>query len=127
MIAYTMIGVSDLPRAIDFYKPLFAQMGMEICWQGDTCASFGIVDDESVPRFFIGYPFDGGAASVGNGTMTAFRLQSPEQVVALHKMALENGGRDVGEPGYRPQYGEGFYAAYVRDSDGNKLAFVVYP
>ncbi|WP_105189592.1 VOC family protein [Pseudoalteromonas sp. T1lg48] len=127
MIAYTMIGVSDLPSAKDFYGPLFSQMGMEICWQEENCVSYGLAEDESVPRFFIGYPFDGKPAGPGNGTMTAFRVQSPEQVVALHKMALEKGGSDVGAPGYRPQYGDGFYAAYVRDCDGNKLAFVVYP
>lgn len=47
--------------------------------------------------------------------------------VSLYETAMEHGGRSEGAPGFRPQYGEGFYAAYVRDQDGNKLAFVVYP
>ena len=44
----------------------------------------------------------------------------------LYALALKNGGSSEGEPGLRPQYGPGFYAAYVRDPDGNKLAFVCY-
>lgn len=44
----------------------------------------------------------------------------------LHALALSHGGTDEGAPGLRPHYGEGFYSAYVRDPDGNKLAFVYY-
>lgn len=70
--------------------------------------------------------FDGEAASVGNGTMTAFQLPEPRKVDRLYDIAMRQGGSDEGKPGYRPRYGEGFYAAYVRDPDGNKLAFIVY-
>ncbi|WP_434986359.1 hypothetical protein [Vreelandella zhaodongensis] len=75
---------------------------------------------------WLGYPFDGHNACVGHGTMTAFQFIDPKEVDALYQLAMHNGGRDEGPPGYRPQYDEGFYAAYVRDLDGNKLAFVVF-
>ncbi len=101
-------------------------MGLEVCWQDDAVVSFGKKDDLTVARFFVGQPFDGGAATTGNGVMTAFRLEEPAMVDSLYESALSNGGSSEGEPGLRPQYGEGFYAAYVRDPDGNKLAFVVY-
>jgi len=39
---------------------------------------------------------------------------------------MRNGGSDEGKPAFRPQYSDTFYAAYVRDPDGNKLAFVCY-
>lgn len=126
MIAYTMVGTRDLRKALAFYDPLFARMGLEVCWQDDAVVSFGKKDDLTVARFFVGQPFDGGAATTGNGVMTAFRLEEPAMVDSLYESALSNGGSSEGEPGLRPQYGEGFYAAYVRDPDGNKLAFVVY-
>jgi catechol 2,3-dioxygenase-like lactoylglutathione lyase family enzyme len=69
-------------------------------------------------------PFNGQAASVGNGIMVALRAKSWEQVDAFHAAALANGGISDGAPGLRPQYNADFYAAYVRDPDGNKLAVV---
>ena len=63
-------------------------------------------------------PFDGKPATVGNGVMVALQAASKEQVGAVHKKALELGGKDEGAPGPR---GAGFYAAYFRDLDGNKL------
>ena len=127
MIAYTMVGTRDLEKALTLYDPLFAEMGWDVCRIDEACVSYGKESDLDFPRFFVGYPFDGQAAGVGNGTMTAFQFAAPEQVDRLYEIAIRNGGSDEGAPGYRPQYGEGFYAAYVRDRDGNKLAFVVYP
>ncbi|MDD7973568.1 VOC family protein [Roseinatronobacter alkalisoli] len=124
-IGYTMVGTTDLSRALAFYDPLFAAMGLDQCWRDDSSASWGKAEDESFPRFFTGYPFDGGKAGVGNGAMTAF-LCAPDLVDQLHALALRNGGTSEGTPGRRPQYGDGFYGAYVRDPDGNKLAFVCY-
>ena len=126
MISYTMVGTRDLHRSLRFYDPIFAEMGLDRCWRDGRSASWGVAADDSVPRFFTGCPFDGEQATVGNGTMTAFRMQVPAAVDRLHAIALENGGSDEGAPGPRPQYGPDFYAAYVRDPDGNKLAFVCY-
>lgn len=56
----------------------------------------------------------------------ALNTVSVEQVQQAHTLALSLGGTNEGGPGYRPQYGDGFYSAYVRDPDGNKLAFVFY-
>lgn len=126
MIVYTMIGTSDLDRAKKFYEPIFRTLGLETCWQDESSVSYGKPDDVYFPRFFIGYPFDGGEYSVGNGTMTAFHCGEPSRVDQAYELAMSAGAQSEGEPGYRPQYGEGFYAAYVRDPDGNKLAFVVY-
>src|SRR3546814_14797851 len=68
-------------------------------------------------------PFDGNAASVGNGVMVALQAKDEEQVQRLYDIALANGGTCEGPPGPR---GEGFYAGYFRDPDGNKLnAFIM--
>lgn len=124
-IAYTMVGTTNLARSLAFYDPLFETMGLDQCWRDDSSASWGKLEDEKFPRFFAGYPYDGGEASQGNGTMTAF-LCTPEVIDQLYELALKNGGVSEGAPGRRPQYGDGFYGAYVRDPDGNKLAFVCY-
>lgn len=126
MIGYTMVGTNDLQRAGAFYDPIMAGLGLERCYCDEAVLSWGNKTDESIPRFFTGLPFDGSAASIGNGVMTAFSAVAASLVDELHALALENGGSSEGEPGLRPQYGPGFYAAYVRDPDGNKLAFVCY-
>jgi catechol 2,3-dioxygenase-like lactoylglutathione lyase family enzyme len=126
MIGYTMVGTRDLPRSLAFYDPIFAAMGLEQCWRNEHSASWGRKDDLAYPRFFSGYPFDGKPAGVGNGAMTAFLIDDARLIDRLHALAMANGGTDEGGPGFRPQYDDGFYAAYVRDPDGNKLAFVCY-
>jgi catechol 2,3-dioxygenase-like lactoylglutathione lyase family enzyme len=116
MIAYTTLGTRDLDRAAKFYDEVLAVIGgkrtMEdeqfIAWdKGDGGAGLGIT-----------WPFDKQPATVGNGTMVALQAESREQVDKLHAKALELGGTDEGAPGER---GPGFYAAYFRDLDGNKL------
>lgn len=126
MIGYTMVGTADLTSALKFYDPLFAELGLDQRWRDSSMASWGKKDDDTHPRFFVGHPFDGKPASAGNGVMIAFLLQEPEKIDRLYALAMKNGGQDEGEPGSRPQYGERFYGAYVRDPDGNKLAFVSY-
>jgi predicted lactoylglutathione lyase len=69
-------------------------------------------------------PFDDRAASVGNGTMVALKAATWEQVDQFHAAAIAHGGTSEGAPALRPQYNPDFYAAYVRDPDGNKLAAV---
>lgn len=127
MIGYTMVGTSDLKRAKDFYNPLFELMGLSPCYEDEQVASWGVRDDETVPRFFTCYPYDGSPAQVGNGAMTSFRVQTASLVVDLFESAIQGGGQDEGQPGFRPErYGDKFYVAYVRDLDGNKLAFACY-
>lgn len=125
MILYTTVGVSDLDQSVKFYGALFDVMGLELCFLDQTSASWGRKDDPEVTRFSIGYPFEG-RTSPGNGTMTAFRIPSAEMVDRLHATALDHRGRDEGAPGRRPQYGAAWYNGYVRDPDGNKLAFICH-
>ena len=127
MIGYTTVGTQDLARARAFYAPLFDTMGLSIRYEDDFVVSWGDGDDETVPRFFVCYPYNEEAAKPGNGTMTAFRLPSASIVDRLYEIAIKGGGTDEGKPGFRPEsYGDRFYVAYVRDPDGNKLAFSCY-
>lgn len=58
--------------------------------------------------------------------MVALNTRSFEHIQQVYELALSLGASDEGAPGHRPQYGQGFHSAYVRDPDGNKLAFVYY-
>ena len=69
-------------------------------------------------------PWDGEKATHGNGTMVALAAKDPAQVDRLYRIAMDNGARDEGAPG--PRGDDGFYAAYFRDPDGNKLNAFCY-
>nr|WP_316641689.1 VOC family protein [uncultured Roseateles sp.] len=121
MIGYTTLGTNDLPRAAAFYDELFAVIGIKRMMDFGRGYAWGVAMDK--PGFGVMIPFDGQAATVGNGVMVALVVNSKDKVDALHAKALALGGKDEGAPGPR---GEGFYAAYFRDLDGNKLnAFCV--
>jgi catechol 2,3-dioxygenase-like lactoylglutathione lyase family enzyme len=126
MFSYIMLGTNDLPRAIAFYDPLMELLGHPKAGRGEEGASWGTFSENHTTGLCVGKPFDGHVASVGNGTMVALNARSIEHIQQLHALALSLGGTDEGAPGHRPQYGQGFHSAYVRDPDGNKLAFVYY-
>lgn len=126
MFSYVMLGTNNLPVAISFYDPLMALLGHPQGGRNEEGASWGTFSGNKTTGLCVGRPFDKRDASVGNGTMLALNATSVQQVNQAYSLALSLGGTDEGSPDYRPQYGEGFYSAYVRDPDGNKLAFVYY-
>jgi len=131
MLSYVYFGTQDLKRARRFYDATLGALGMQRCLTGDAAwdrvaAGWGLYAEGGLQElaFWIGIPFDGQPASVGNGSMVAFRARSRRDVDDFHAAALDHGGRCDGAPGLRPQYAADFYAAYVRDPDGNKIAAV---
>jgi catechol 2,3-dioxygenase-like lactoylglutathione lyase family enzyme len=126
MLAYTMVGTTDVARSRKFYDPVFAEMGLALNFANEHAASWGSATDPAAPRFLISPPYNGNPAAAGNGTMTAFATARSDTVDRAYQAAMANGGTCGGEPGPRPQYSDGFYAAYVRDPDGNKIALVCY-
>lgn len=125
MIGYVVLGSNDLPRARAFYDTLLAEIGvsrlMEFGGRG-----YGWAASIEQPMLCIMTPYDGKPATVGNGVMAGISVESKDQVDRLHSKALELGGSDEGPPGFRDVGGEGFYAAYFRDLDGNKLDVFCY-
>jgi catechol 2,3-dioxygenase-like lactoylglutathione lyase family enzyme len=117
MIGYTSVGTNDLEKAIHFYGELLSLLGAKPFFKSERGVGWGVSPDK--PMFSVLKPFDGQKATVGNGGMVAFAAANPEQVQAVHAKALQLGAQDEGAPGPR---GNGFYGAYFRDLDGNKLA-----
>jgi predicted lactoylglutathione lyase len=116
MIGYVTLGTNDLARAARFYDALFATLGAKRLMEFGSFIAWGT--GPGSPMLALTQPYDKQAATVGNGVMVALAASSKEQVNALHAKALALGGKDEGAPGPR---GDGFYAGYFRDLDGNKL------
>jgi predicted lactoylglutathione lyase len=123
MIGYVTVGTNKYAEAAKFYDALFATIGAERKFESDTFIAWS--SSMSAPAFSISRPYDGAAATVGNGVMVAIAMQSPDQVDAFYAQALALGATDEGAPGARS---DNFYAGYFRDLDGNKLnAFCFVP
>jgi catechol 2,3-dioxygenase-like lactoylglutathione lyase family enzyme len=116
MIAYVTLGTTDVPRAAAFYDQVLALLGAKRQWQGERGMSWGT--GHTQPGLGVTLPFDGQAASVGNGVMVSLSAPDHETVNRVHALALQLGGQDEGAPGPRGGF---FHAAYFRDMDGNKL------
>lgn len=116
MIGYVTLGTNDFPRAAAFYDALCGELGAARVMETDHFIGWGTAMDQPMLMLFL--PHDGKPATVGNGVMVALRAGSKEDVDRLHAKAMELGAANEGDPGPR---GDGFYGAYFRDLDGNKL------
>lgn len=120
MIGYTTVGTNDLEKSRSFYDALLETIGAKRLMQLDE--GFTGYGKEMGPAMLcVTPPFNGEPATVGNGMMVALEAESRDEVDALHAKALELGAPDEGAPGLREPEEMGFYAAYFRDPDGNKL------
>lgn len=117
MIGYVTLGTNDIAQAAKFYDALLGELGASRLMEGDRFIAWGTGMGQ--PAVSVIKPFDEQPATVGNGVMVALAADSPQTVDKLHAKALELGGSDEGAPG--PRQAGGFYAAYFRDLDGNKL------
>lgn len=127
MFSHVTLGCSDLERAAAFYDAVLIPLGLQrrvVTPDGGPQAACWILPGHPLPRFYVYLPFDRKPASVGNGGMVAFAAPSPATVDAAYAAGLVADGTDEGAPGPRPHYGAGYYGAYLRDPDGNKVHIV---
>jgi len=117
VIGYVTLGTNDLERAVAFYDELFALLGAgRFLEDPGHFVAWAAAPNQT--GLSVTTPWDGNPATVGNGTMVALAVNSREKVHQVYDKAIELGSQDEGPPGLRM---EGFYAAYFRDLDGNKL------
>jgi predicted lactoylglutathione lyase len=121
MLGYITIGSNDLAASQAFYSGLVSVIGgRELMRFSDSFILYGVAMDK--PAIAITSPHNGAAAESGNGNMAAIVVLERAQVDALYAKAMELGGTCEGPPGLRGDEGpRAFYAAYFRDTDGNKL------
>ncbi|OJF96700.1 lactoylglutathione lyase [Pararhizobium antarcticum] len=125
MISHITLGTNDKQRAAVFYDLVLGALGfVRLVKPAEKPLAYE--KDGQMPTIYIYSPENGLPATWGNGTHIAFVAESRAAVDAFHAQALKLGGNNEGAPGFRPHYGPDYYAAYVRDPDGNKLQAVCY-
>ena len=117
MITTTRFGTRDLARAKAFWGGIVSLIGAKQIYDRPNMVAFKGDDGGTL---LIGVPFEGDH-EVGNGNMAGFHVASRALVDAVHAKALQLGGANEGAPGVRGDDANGFYGAYFRDLDGNKV------
>jgi catechol 2,3-dioxygenase-like lactoylglutathione lyase family enzyme len=121
MISHVFVGITDFDRAFRFYSAVMEELGLKLKFSEPQQSWAAWVSDQPRPLFIIGLPYNGEAATAGNGQMIALLAPTRAAVERAHAAALAQGGRCEGAPGLRPHYHPHYYGAYFRDADGNKI------
>lgn len=122
MIDHVSIAVRDLAAAARFYEAVLAPLGMTRLENRPATVGFG----KSYPEFWLNAREDLTPLPPGSGAHVCLRARSTEVVDAFHAAALAAGGESDGTPGLRPHHGDGYYAAFIRDADGNRIEAVTF-
>jgi catechol 2,3-dioxygenase-like lactoylglutathione lyase family enzyme len=122
MIDHISVGVSDLERSARFYELALAPLGLSRLVTRPRMLGFG----KSYPEFWINMRVGMPQVIPQSGSHICFRAKSAGEVDAFHASALGAGGFDDGAPGLRPHDRVRYYAAFVRDPDGNRIEAVTF-
>jgi catechol 2,3-dioxygenase-like lactoylglutathione lyase family enzyme len=123
ILSHLTLGVNDLERACRFYDAVLNELGIT---RGKTGKGFAGWGSSHAGDFFVTTPFDGKPATAGNGVSVSFLAPTRDAVDRFWHTAIAAGGVDAGAPGLRPHYHPNYYATYVLDVDGNKIAAVCH-
>jgi len=122
MIDHVSVAVRDLERAARFYRAVLGAIGYEALAVCPRTIGFG----KTYPELWVNLRPDMAAVEDDSGAHVGLRVRTTELVDAFHAAALDAGGGSDGAPGLRPQHGEGYYAAFIRDPDGNRIEAVTF-
>ena len=123
MIDHVSVAVRDLAVGERFYTVLLATLGMtKLREWPDAAIGYG----KKYPEFWINRRRDMAPVAADSGVHICLRASSARAVDAFHAAALAGGGASDGAPGHRAQYHENYYAAFIRDPDGNRIEAVTF-
>ncbi|MFY9696337.1 MAG: VOC family protein [Xanthobacteraceae bacterium] len=123
MIDHVSIAVRDLKNAEVFYAALLAPLELTKLREWPNAAiGFG----KKYPEFWINKRPAMDRVASDSGVHTCLRATDTAAVDAFHAAALNAGGTSDGAPGLRPEYHGGYYAAFIRDPDGNRIEAVTF-
>src|ERR1700752_3811886 len=122
MIDHVSVAVRDLDRSTHFYRAVLGAIGYEQLETRPHTVGFG----KKYPEFWINLRAAMAPVAEDCGAHVGLRVRAIELVDAFHAAALAAGGSSDGAPGPRPQHGEGYYAAFIRDLDGNRIEAVTF-
>lgn len=122
MIHHVSVGSNDLARARRFYDLLMSELGLRLIKHSDRILAYGLTE----VLFSVEKPLDDRPASPGNGVHVAFHAGHRNTVDACYRAGTASGGSCAGPPGIRHKYDPNYYAAFLRDPDGNKIEIVTF-
>src|SRR5215470_14441914 len=123
MIDHVSIAVSDLGRAMQFYEAVLGAIGYTAIDVRGSTVGFG----KKYSEFWLNARPEMAPIPPRSGAHVSVRARSTAEVDAFHAAGLAHGGVSDGEPGLRPHDGErGYYAAFIRDPDGNRVEAVTF-
>ena len=119
MIDHLSITTTDLDRAQTFYDSVLGGLGYPRVNRRERAIGYGERSRLDGTPCYISLYLSGNV--VADNRHWCFRAPSRTAVRAFHAAALANGGSDDGPPGIREVYSPDYYAAFVRDPDGNRI------
>jgi catechol 2,3-dioxygenase-like lactoylglutathione lyase family enzyme len=123
MIDHISIAVRDLAKGEQFYAAALAPLGFAKLREWPNAAiGFG----KKYPEFWINVRGTMGRVADDSGVHICLRAPDTAAVDAFHAAALKAGGSSDGEPGLRPHYHGGYYAAFIRDPNGNRIEALTF-
>jgi catechol 2,3-dioxygenase-like lactoylglutathione lyase family enzyme len=123
MIDHVSVGVSDLQRAARFYELALAPLGLSPLVRRPATVGFG----KNYPEFWINLRAGMAEVAPESGVHICLRAKTTAEIDAFHAAALNAGGSSDGAPGLRPHDRVRYYAAFIRDPDGNRIEAVTFP
>jgi catechol 2,3-dioxygenase-like lactoylglutathione lyase family enzyme len=115
-IDHVAIPVADVVAARAFYEQALAPLGVQVVAERPSAVVFGGGQGQGMVGLRQGSEYRG-------PVHVALSTDDRAGVDAFYEAALAAGGTDNGAPGLR-DYVPNYYAAYVRDPDGNNIEAV---
>jgi len=122
MIDHVSINVRNLSASRAFYDVVLNTIGLARLVVTPETIGFG----KTYPEFWLNARPGSPPAAEDSGAHICLRARTTEAIDAFHKAAIGAGGSDDGPPGMRPEYNERYYAAFIRDPDGNRIEVVTF-
>lgn len=120
MIDHVSVAVADLGRSREFYAPVLATLGLTVLVERDDTVGFG----KAYPEFWINLRSGMAPVDEASGVHICLRARSSDAVQAFFDAAIGAGGAAENAPKFWPEYNARYYAAFVRDPDGNRIEVV---
>ena len=126
MIDHISLGVRDLAKSTVFYKAVLSSIGFETLAEREGTVGFG----KKYPEFWLNHrpqpAKEPAKVEADSGMHIALRTKGRESVERFYQAALQAGATSDGAPGFRSQYSESYYAAFICDPEGNRIEVVTF-
>lgn len=122
MIDHISLSVSDLAKSTAFYQAVLATIGFETLASREGTVGFG----KKYPEFWLNHRPEMAQVEDDSGVHIALRTKGREVVDRFYETALQAGATSDGAPGFRSEYHESYYAAFIRDPEGNRIELVTF-